>query len=178
MPTKVQPLWPAELYAQARPDYPKAIIDAIFAACDASNPLNVVDLGAGTGICSKILIESCQKSAHGKHSLASITSLDAASNMLTELARSLYDAGGLVPTLKESGELDESVKTATGVSKFEDFDAAKYGLQGEVDLVTIAQVRGDHVAVAFTAHTLLHAPGVALVQRLGKVLEQLGRLSS
>jgi hypothetical protein len=134
-----QPSWPAELYAQARPDYPAPIIEAILDAPDTSSPLQIIDLGAGTGICSRLLINACSKSAEGKHQLASITSLDAAPNMLKELSRLLFEPGGLIPELQSKGELDSSVKTATGVSKFEDFDASKFGLQGKTDLITIAQ---------------------------------------
>jgi predicted O-methyltransferase YrrM len=140
MSTKVQPTWPAELYAQARPDYPPQIISAIFDAPTSSAPLNIIDLGAGTGICTKLLIQACQKSANGKHQLGNITSLDAAPNMLKELARTLFEKGGLVPELQEKGELDRNVETNTGVATFESFDAATYDLQGKVDLITIAQV--------------------------------------
>jgi predicted O-methyltransferase YrrM len=135
-----QPTWPAELYAQARPDYPAQIIQAVLDSPASSAPLNIVDMGAGTGIGSRLLIEGCRKSAEGNRQLASITSLDAAPNMLKELSRILYDKGGLVPELQSKGELDSNVKTATGVSKFEDFDASSFDLQGDTDLITIAQV--------------------------------------
>lgn len=140
MSTKVQPSWPADLYAQARPDYPPQVVNAILDSTASSAPLNIIDMGAGTGIFTKLLIQASSKSAGGKHQLASITSLDAAPNMLKELSRIMYDQGGLVPELQQKGELDQIIKTATGVATFEDFDAAKYGLEGKVDLITIAQV--------------------------------------
>ncbi|UZJ55891.1 hypothetical protein CBS101457_005211 [Exobasidium rhododendri] len=139
MSSKPQPTWPAELYAQARPDYPPQIIEALFDASTSSEPLNIVDMGAGTGICTKLLIQACQKSANGKHQLGSITSLDAAPNMLKELARTLFEQDGLVPGLQKKGELNEHVKTNTGVATFETFDASVFDLQGKVDLITIAQ---------------------------------------
>lgn len=139
MSSQFQPSWPAELYAQARPDYPASVIEAILDAPSSSSPLNIIDLGAGTGICSKLLIQACQKSAKGNHQLASITSLDAAPNMLKELSRTLFDSGGLIPELQEKGELDSKVKTGTGVAKFEEFDASRFDLKGKVDLITIAQ---------------------------------------
>jgi len=142
--TKIQPTWPAELYAQSRPDYPAQIIHAALDSPASTAPLNIVDMGAGTGICTKLLVQACQKSTNGeKFQLGSITSLDAAPNMLKELSRTLYEQGGLVPDLQSKGELDQSVKTATGVATFETFDVSKYGIQGSVDLITIAQVRGE-----------------------------------
>ena len=139
MSTRNGPSWPAKLYAQARPDYPTPILDALLDAPAATSPLHVFDIGAGTGICSRALIEACQKSRGTGHHLASITSLDAAPNMLEELSETLYAPGGLVPSLQQKGELEAGLATATGVSKFEDFDAGNFGMREKVDLITIAQ---------------------------------------
>lgn len=141
MSNSTKPSWNAELYAQARPDYPDSIISAILEAPSSNSPLNIVDLGAGTGICSKLLIQACSKSAPGNHELASIISLDAAPNMLKELSKSLYEPGGFVSSLQGKGQLSHNIKTGTGVAKFEDIELSRQGLQGKVDLITIAQVR-------------------------------------
>ena len=167
MPSAVNPSWPAELYALARPDYPAEVVEAILSSPASKEPLNVVDLGAGTGICSKLLIQACKKSSKGNHKLASITSLDAAPNMLEELSKTLYQSGGFVPQLQEKGELNQELKTGTAVSKFEDFEVSKFGLQGKLDLITIAQVRMQTYDLELAAEImnppLILLSGLALV---------------
>jgi len=44
-------------YARFRPSYPVAVIDAIFAGRGTPETLRVVDVGAGTGISSRLLVE-------------------------------------------------------------------------------------------------------------------------
>jgi len=44
-------------YARFRPSYPAALIDAIFKGMGAVETLRVVDVGAGTGISSRMLLE-------------------------------------------------------------------------------------------------------------------------
>lgn len=44
-------------YAAARPSYPAAALDAIFAGMDDPGALTVADLGAGTGISSRLLAD-------------------------------------------------------------------------------------------------------------------------
>jgi SAM-dependent methyltransferase len=44
-------------YARYRPSYPAAVIDAIFAGMGPPQTLRVVDIGAGTGISSRLLVE-------------------------------------------------------------------------------------------------------------------------
>ena len=47
----------AENYAKYRPSYPAAAIDRVLAGLDHSSPLTAADIGAGTGISSRLLAE-------------------------------------------------------------------------------------------------------------------------
>lgn len=47
----------ADAYSRARPTYPGPAIDAIVAGCGASIPVAAADIGAGTGISSRLLAE-------------------------------------------------------------------------------------------------------------------------
>lgn len=132
------PSWPPELYARARPSYPDVVVEKVVKSPSSNEPLNIVELGAGTGIATKVIIEACSgPSAHAR--LASYTALDASSAMMEALERSLMQApDGLVPKLKQSGLLGADVTTDTGVATFEDFNSAQR-FTGQVDLILIAQ---------------------------------------
>lgn len=45
-------------YVKARPSYPKEVLDILRAECGLSERSNVADLGSGTGIFSRVLLES------------------------------------------------------------------------------------------------------------------------
>lgn len=47
----------AEIYARCRPDYPSAAIDFILQKCNLQSGYAVVDIGAGTGIFTRLLAE-------------------------------------------------------------------------------------------------------------------------
>lgn len=47
----------AETYARARPDYPAAVIDALEEATGLSGPGTIADVGSGTGIFTRLLLE-------------------------------------------------------------------------------------------------------------------------
>jgi SAM-dependent methyltransferase len=47
----------AETYATARPDYPSAVIDALEEVTRLSGPRTIADVGSGTGIFTRLLLE-------------------------------------------------------------------------------------------------------------------------
>lgn len=138
-----KPVWSPELYAKARPDYPRAAIDQILATTKAtSNKLNYVDLAAGTGIFTKLLIDACTNEEQNKFKLQSVTAIEPSETMLEQLRSTLFDQpSSFVPQLKEHGKLDRDVQTYGGTGLFTTIDLTKVGtnLQGNVDLLTIAQ---------------------------------------
>lgn len=165
-----KPTWPAALYAAARPSYPTELIDEMLSAPSSSStaaagssssssssiPLNIVDLGAGTGICTRMLLDSCVRK---QLPLSSVTALDASPSMLQQLEKDLFGSASsgsgsgsepsqqaYVPSLKQAGKLPADTKTHCAEAKFETIDLAHLGIEGTVDLLVIAQVRGHAVA--------------------------------
>ena len=165
-----KPTWNAELYAKARPTYPAEAIEEILSAPRSSSskePLNVVDLGAGTGICTRMLIEACADD-HSSHKLASISAFDASVSMLDQLNKELMqeqadpNRQALIPRLKQQKKLDASLKSHVAQATFENFNVSSIGLQGQVDLVVIAQVSRKRKC----SSVLRHCTGIPLVQGL------------
>lgn len=135
-----KPTWPAGLYATARPDYPRDVIDAVLKATGPPRrPLDYVDLAAGTGIFTRLLIDACTQRQGNDYRLNSITAVEPADGMRAELSGSLFDKGGFVPMLKSQGLLQDSVQTNAEEGRFNNIDLTSLGLQGKVDLLTIAQ---------------------------------------
>ena len=137
-----KPTWNPELYAKARPDYPRAVIDGILNTTKDSTKLNYVDLAAGTGIFTKLLIDACSNEKGNKYKLHTVTAIEPSETMLKQLNTTLFDEKtGIVPKWKAEGKLDKDVETYTGSGLFDTVDLTKIApnLQGNIDLITIAQ---------------------------------------
>jgi SAM-dependent methyltransferase len=116
------------------------VIDTVLKATGASQtPLNYVDLAAGTGIFTRLLIDACTQRPGNSFRLKSITAVEPAEGMRTELSRLLFDKGGFVPQLKSQDLLQDSVQTTAVEGRFDSIDLSSLELQGNVDLLTIAQ---------------------------------------
>lgn len=136
-----KPTWDAELYAKARPDYPRSAIDGILNATN-SKKLNYVDLAAGTGIFTKLLIDACTNGNGNQYKLNTITAIEPSQGMLKQLQSSLFDTKtGIISQWKANGKLDQDVQTFTGSGLFDTIDLTPIApnLQGNIDLITIAQ---------------------------------------
>lgn len=136
-----KPTWNPELYAKARPDYPRSVIDGILSTTKTTK-LNYVDLAAGTGIFTKLLIDACTNETGNKYKLQTVTAIEPSETMLKQLNGSLFDENtGIVPKWKEQGRLDKDLKTFTGSGLFDTVDLTNIApnLQGNIDLITIAQ---------------------------------------
>ena len=137
-----KPTWNPELYAKARPDYPRAVIDGILNTTTNSKRLNYVDLAAGTGIFTKLLIDACSNEKGNKYKLHTVTAIEPSETMLKQLNTTLFDEKtGIIPKWKAEGKLDKDVETYTGSGLFDTVDLTKIApnLQGNIDLITIAQ---------------------------------------
>lgn len=170
-----KPTWPAALYASARPSYPPELIGAMLqqaaSTTTSGHGLNVVDLGAGTGICTRMLIDVAIEKGIA---LQSITALDASPNMLAELDRTLFTSANgdeaHVPSLQRQGKLPANVKTHCAEGKFETMDVQSAGVEGKVDLLVIAQAfhwcADYNVAFEKFSHALRKGGVVALIWNL------------
>lgn len=99
-----------------------------------------------------MLIEACADD-HSSHKLASISAFDASVTMLDQLNKELMqeqadpNRQALIPRLKQQKKLDASLKSHVAQATFENFNVSSIGLQGQVDLVVIAQVSSKKNAV-------------------------------
>lgn len=135
-----KPTWPAGLYASARPDYPRSVLDAVLDAPACAEPMHYVDLAAGTGIFTRLAIEACTNEPGNRHRLASVTAIEPSTSMLRQLSLTLFEpSSGLVPMLKEQGKLDRELQVHTAEARFDTIDLTDIGLQGKIDLLTVAQ---------------------------------------
>lgn len=133
------------LYDRARPTYP---VPAIRALLDAGTPeppapLRIVELGAGTGICSRMLLEHATSPAAAGNpppGLASLMAVEPSSGMREHFEKSIVQ--DLVETMKAKALLAPSAEVSVEEGAFEDFDVG----QG-FDLVVVAQVSADCLCV-------------------------------
>ncbi|CCV00114.1 unnamed protein product [Malassezia sympodialis ATCC 42132] len=118
------------LYDRARPSYPPALIRQLLAATGTRSP-RVVEVGAGTGIATRLLL---QESAH-VGGLSSLAAFDPSQGMLEHLRRVLGNNDtGLVAALKAQGRLRPESRVWAAEGAFDDFQAGTGN-----DLVVIAQ---------------------------------------
>lgn len=109
---------------------PPEMIRQLLAAPGTRSP-RVVEVGAGTGIATRLLL---QESAH-VGGLSSLAAFDPSLGMLKHLRRTLgNDEAGLVADLKAQGQLRPDTRVWAAEGAFDDFQAGC-----DNDLVVIAQ---------------------------------------
>ncbi|WFD37223.1 uncharacterized protein MJAP1_000165 [Malassezia japonica] len=121
------------LYDRARPSYPEEVVDQMLSAPRARGPLRIAEVGAGTGIATRLLLEG----AHSHGGLARMHAFDPSTGMLHHLQQSLFgtpDGPGLVEKLKLEGKLASDAQVLIGEGAFDSFQAG-----ADNDLVVIAQ---------------------------------------
>lgn len=123
------------LYDRARPSYPPEIIDRTLAASQGQGPQRIIELGPGTGISTRLLLEA----GHRFGGIARFLGFDISEGMLQYLETSMLGSEGkpgYVQQLQERGVLPSDFEFRIERGDFNSFDAP-----GENDLVVIAQVR-------------------------------------
>lgn len=143
---------------------PAEAIDTILSAPRATQPLRIVEVGAGTGIATRLLLGA----AHRHGGLARLHAFDLSEGMLTHLRSSLFDtadAPGLVPELMEQGMLARDAHVLVDQGAFDTYAAGS-----DNDLVVIAQAwhwcPDFERAIAHIASTLRPDGVLALVWNL------------
>ncbi|PKI82654.1 hypothetical protein MVES1_003912 [Malassezia vespertilionis] len=120
-------------YDKARPSYSVQVINSILAAPQSNGPLRIVELGAGTGIATRLLLE--HGGAHG--GIERLEAFDPSEGMLQCLRASLFGKNGKegeVDRLKQQGKLKQDAVVVVGEATFEDYNATP-----GADIVIIAQ---------------------------------------
>lgn len=125
------------LYHTARPSYPRESIRAILEAAASnkpdSSPLNILEIGSGTGISTESLLREAASSHLKIHNYLAIEPSHGMRAGWND-----FIASKLLPTLKSEGKLpsDASVECRDGT--FEDLNVPS-GTEGTWDAVVIAQ---------------------------------------
>lgn len=140
------------------------VIDAILDAPKATRPLRIAEVGAGTGIATRLLLEGGAR--HG--GIARLDAFDPSDGMLQHLRASLFGASGargVVDALKERGQLARDAAVRAEEGAFDSFDAG-----ADNDLVVIAQAwhwcPDFDKALAHIAHALRPGGVLALLWNL------------
>lgn len=112
---------------------PEEVVDQMLSAPRARGPLRIAEVGAGTGIATRLLLEG----AHSHGGLARMHAFDPSTGMLHHLQQSLFgtpDGPGLVEKLKLEGKLASDAQVLIGEGAFDSFQAG-----ADNDIVVIAQ---------------------------------------
>ncbi|EPQ29637.1 uncharacterized protein PFL1_02856 [Pseudozyma flocculosa PF-1] len=128
------------LYDRARPTYPIEAITTILRESQPATgaPLRLVELGAGTGIASRMLLsQATTPSSDGTPpvGIASFQAIEPSAGMRSAFEKNISSLEtGLVGELKRKGQLAPNAEVTVDEGTFEEFDAGT-----ERDLVVIAQ---------------------------------------
>jgi SAM-dependent methyltransferase len=142
----------AEVYERGRPGYPAAAVEAIVERLDLRAGRTVLDLAAGTGKLTRLLVASG----------ASLVAVEPIPEMRAELERRVPDVAVLAGTAEEIPLADDSVDAVTVASAFHWFD-------GERALREIHRVlrRGGGLALVWNARDERHPLQVDLSAIIG-----------
>ncbi|KAJ1599296.1 hypothetical protein NDA14_006362 [Ustilago hordei] len=129
------------LYDRARPSYPLAAISTIIAEAtnaDSPAPLRIVELGAGTGIATRMLLATATSpSADGTPppGVASLTAIEPSAGMRSHFETAIASAtNSLKQQMQDKGLLSPSASISVQDGAFESFDAGEAN-----DAVVVAQ---------------------------------------
>ncbi|PWN47749.1 hypothetical protein IE53DRAFT_348715 [Violaceomyces palustris] len=128
------------LYDRARPAYPFEAISSILKAATSStgSPLRIVELGAGTGICTRMLLSASSSPLHDGSpppGLTYLRAIEPSTGMRSYFQRSIADEEtGLAGAMKVKGLLSPNAEVTVEDGGFENFDAGT-----DNDAVVIAQ---------------------------------------
>jgi len=110
------------------------VLSHLLAAPGAHAPLKIAELGAGTGIATRLLLKKA--SDHG--GIARYVATDPSDGMLTHLRRTLFgfDGSGLLAALRADDIITDNADIRISSGAFDTFEAGH-----DNDLVVVAQVR-------------------------------------
>lgn len=109
-----------KLYAKFRPSYPSEFIDYLFAYSQVSNKGVIADIGAGTGILTRQLLE------HGN----TVYAVEPNSDMIAVAKKDLSELEGFIPVdgaAESTGLEDGSIDLVTVAQAFHWFDRMAFG---------------------------------------------------
>lgn len=159
------------LYDRARPSYPPAAISAIIAEAtpEPASPLRIVELGAGTGIATRMLLAAATSTAGDgtpPAGLSRFTAIEPSAGMRSHFESAIVSGpNSAVQTLQGKGSLSPNVDVSVEDGAFEDFDAGNNN-----DAVVIAQAwhwcQDFDQALAQIAQTLRPGGILALIWNL------------
>ncbi|SPC67563.1 uncharacterized protein UHOD_03627 [Ustilago sp. UG-2017b] len=119
------------LYDRARPSYPPAAISTIIAEAtnaDSPAPLRIVELGAGTGIATRMLLATATSpSADGTPppGVASLAAIEPSAGMRSHFETAIASGtNSLKQQMQDKGLLSPSASISVEDGAFESFDAA------------------------------------------------------
>ncbi|SPO27351.1 uncharacterized protein UTRI_10468 [Ustilago trichophora] len=129
------------LYDRARPSYPPAAISSIIAEAtnaESPSPLRIVELGAGTGIATRMLLATATSaSADGTPppGIASLTAIEPSAGMRSHFESAIASGpNSLKQEMQDKGLLSPSTSISVEDGAFESFDAGTNN-----DAVVVAQ---------------------------------------
>lgn len=129
------------LYDRARPSYPPAAISTIIAEAtnaESPEPLRIVELGAGTGIATRMLLATATSaSADGTPppGIASLTAIEPSAGMRSHFESAIASgADSLKQQMQDKGLLSPSASISVEDGAFESFEAGEAN-----DAVVVAQ---------------------------------------
>lgn len=126
------------LYDRARPSYPPAAISTIISEAtnaESSAPLRIVELGAGTGIATRMLLAAATSaSADGTPppGIASLTAIEPSAGMRSHFESAIISS--LKREMQDKGQLSPQANISVEDGAFENFDAGHNN-----DAVVVAQ---------------------------------------
>lgn len=125
------------LYDRARPSYPPAAISTIVAEATSENasPLRIVELGAGTGIATRMLLAAATSTAADgtpPPGISRFTAIEPSAGMRSAFGSTIIESA--VRKLQQKGSLSPNVDVTVEDGAFERFDAGSNN-----DVVVIAQ---------------------------------------
>lgn len=159
------------LYDRARPSYPPAAISAIVteATSESASPLRIVEIGAGTGIATRMLLAAATSTATdgtAPPGISRFTAIEPSAGMRSHFENAII-AGpdSAVQKLQQRGSLSPNVDVTVEDGAFEKFDAGSNN-----DVVVIAQAwhwcQDFDQAVAQIAQSLRPGGILALIWNL------------
>lgn len=129
------------LYDRARPSYPPAAISAIIAEAtntSSPSPLRIVELGAGTGIATRMLLATATSTSSDgtpPPGIASLAAIEPSAGMRSHFESAIATgAGSLKQQMQDKGLLSPSTSITIEDGAFESFDAGSGN-----DAVVVAQ---------------------------------------